>query len=189
MPVLPEAAKVTLKELRTLSERAESGDKEARRELREAVRGAAPEVVVRASDVGRRAQRMLVKTAAAGDPLTEEALEARLDLMSYEVAGEDPTPLEVLLTERVVSCWMLVELLEVLTSAQLRRSGAVKRVPVPYLLQMVRWQESANRRYLSAIRELARVRRLLTPGVQINIAKQQVNMGGGKGRQERADTA
>ena len=182
MPVLPEAAKATLKELRALSERAESGDKEARRELREAVRGAAPGVVVRASDVGRRAQRMLVETAAAGDPLTEEALEARLDLMRYEVAGEDPTPLEVLLTERVVSCWMLVELLEVLTSAQLRRKGAAKRVPVPYLLQMVRWQGSANRRYLSAIRELARVRRLLTPGVQINIAKQQVNMGGGMER-------
>ena len=131
--------------------------------MREAVRRSTPQVVARASDLGRRARRMLVKTAAAGDPLTEEALEARMDLMRCEIAGEDPSPLEVLLTERVVSCWMLVELLEVLTSAQLHRGEAVRRVPLSYTLQMVRWQESANRRFLAAMRELARVRRLLLP--------------------------
>ena len=62
-----------------------------------------PEVIGRASDVGRRAGRTLAHTAAGGDPLTEEALYAKLDTMRAEIAGEDPTPLEVLLTERVVS--------------------------------------------------------------------------------------
>jgi hypothetical protein len=176
LPTLSEEAKAKLEDLRVLSERAEDGDREARRELRAAVRASAPEVVACASDVGRRAQRMLVRTAAAGDPLIEEALEAKLDLMRYEIAGENPTPLEVLLTERVVSCWMLVELLEVLTSAQLRRGEAVKRVPVSYLLQMVRWQESANRRFLAAVRELAGGRKPIRPGVQIDAVEQQANV-------------
>jgi hypothetical protein len=34
----------------------------------------------------------------------EEALSARLELMRAQIAGEDPSPLETLLTERVVSC-------------------------------------------------------------------------------------
>ena len=41
--------------------------------------------------------------------------------MRAEIAGEDPTPLEVLLTERVVSLRMLTTLLEVLVATQYRR--------------------------------------------------------------------
>ena len=74
-------------------------------------------------------QRMLIKTAAANDPLTEEALAARLEVMRQEIAGEDPTPPEVLLTERIDSCWMLLELLEVLHSAWYRR-GVENRASV-----------------------------------------------------------
>ena len=33
----------------------------------------------------------------------------------------------------------------------------------------------AHRRYLSAIRSLAQVRRLLSPSIQVNIAEQQIN--------------
>jgi hypothetical protein len=57
---------------------------------------------------------------SADDPLLEEALVARLDLMRADVVGENLTPLEVLLTERVVSSWLVVEVLEALMSAQLR---------------------------------------------------------------------
>ncbi len=67
------------------------------------VRASSPEVIGRACDVGRGAGRTLAHTAAGGDPLTEEALYAKLDTMRAGIAGEDPTPLEVLLTERVVS--------------------------------------------------------------------------------------
>jgi hypothetical protein len=45
-----------------------------------------------------------------------------------------------------------------------------ERVPLLYLLESVKVQESAHRRYLSAITELVRVRKLQsgTPGVQYN---------------------
>jgi hypothetical protein len=69
-----------LEELEKLSEKAESGDKEAGRELRQAVKRSAPEVIARASDIAGIGQRVLARTAAADNPLTEEALYAKLDL-------------------------------------------------------------------------------------------------------------
>jgi len=118
---------------------------------------------------------MLTKTISASEPLMEEALEARLALMREEVAGENPTPLEVLLTERVVAGWLLVEVLEGLISAQFyKRAPKGSRVPPSYTLQMSRILESATRRYLAAIRELARVRKLQAGSpVQVNA---QVNI-------------
>ena len=53
-------------------------------------------------------------------------------------------------------------------------------------------QERAHRRYLSAIRTLAQVRRLLVPAMQVNIAERQLNVLGqvSGGRQiPSADTA
>jgi hypothetical protein len=169
---LSNETKARLRELRILSEKAEAGDKGARRELRKAIRSSTPEIVAKASNLSRKGHKILIGTAAGGDPLMEEALSARLDLMRAQIAGEDPTPLEALLTERVVSCWLLVELLEALTSAQLQTGGHMKdkRVPPSFLQFILRWQESAHRRYLSAIKELVRVRKLQgrSPGVQYN---------------------
>jgi hypothetical protein len=173
---LPKDVSERLKELEKLSEKAEGGDQEARRELRRAVKSSAPEVIARASDIARTGQRVLARTAAANDPLIEEALCAKLDVLRAEIAGEDPTPLEALLSERVVSCWMLTTLLEVLMAGQFIR-GQTHRVAPVYLLQMARLQESASRRYLAAIEKLARVRKLQanTPGIQFNT---QINLGG-----------
>ena len=169
---LPVEDRETLEELRELSAKAE-----ARRELRRKLREASPVVVAKASDIGRQAQQLLIDTASAGDPLTQDALSERLDIMREEIAGENPTPLEVLLTERVVSCWMLVELFDVLMAAQLWR-GNEKCVSPSYLKHMIRSQESVTRRYLAAIKCLVQVRRLLRPSMQINYAEQQVNVAG-----------
>jgi hypothetical protein len=51
-----------LEELQDLSKKAESGDKEARRELRRAVKRSAPEVIARASDIAGIGQRVLART-------------------------------------------------------------------------------------------------------------------------------
>ena len=169
-----------LVQLQALSKKAEAGDKEARKELRQMVRASSAEVIGRASDVGRRVGQTLARTASGGDPLVEEALYAKLDYMRAEIAGEDPTPLEVLLTERVVSLWMLTTLLEVVLATQYRRSvdDARERLSPSYILQQSRILESATRRYLAAIRGLARVRKLeaTAPPVQVNT---QVNVLGG----------
>jgi hypothetical protein len=175
---LPAQTKQALDELRELSEKAEDGDREARKELRERLLDSTPEVLVRASDVARRAQHMLIDTAAGGSALTEYALSGRLDLMRNEIAGDNPTPLETLLTEQVVSCWMWLQLLDALMSGQfsISEEAKAKRVGVAYLLKMLKIQESAHRRLLASIQALARVRKLQanTPGIQFNT---QINVG------------
>jgi hypothetical protein len=97
--------------------------------------------------------------------------------MRVEIAGEDPTPLEVLLTERVVLLWMFTALLEALLTTQYRKriDGDSERVSPAYLIQQSRILDAATRRYLAAIRELARVRKLqaTAPPVQVNT---QVNV-------------
>jgi hypothetical protein len=158
--------------LRSLSEKVEAGDKSARKELRKAVRESSPEVVAQASELAHRSQWALIKTAAAGESLVEEALLTRLDLLRVEIAGENPSALERLLTEKIVGAWLLGELLELLNSAQLTTGVPKdKRVEHSFLKFYLGWQEQAHRRLLSSIKTLAQVRRLqsLTPGVQVNI--------------------
>jgi hypothetical protein len=174
-PALPDDTRERIRELVALSDKAQDGDKEARRELRAAVQSSSPEVIARVSDIASDYRAMLAKTAAGGDELMLEGLKAYMLQMEDNILGENPTPLEVLLAERIVSCWMLVELMEALTSAWFNRDTK-HRVSAQYLLQMCKIQESANRRYLAAIKTLAQVRKLQanTPGVQFNT---QINLG------------
>jgi hypothetical protein len=94
--------------------------------------------------------------------------------MALEIAGENPSPLEVLLAERIASLWVLVEAQEALLCATYRR-GQTKPVGPAFVIQMCKIQESANRRYLAAIKTLAQVRKLQanTPAVQYNT---QINL-------------
>lgn len=180
--VLPEGTKEALRHLRELSSKAESGDKEARRELRRTLDKAAPEIVAQAADLSRCAERPMVKFIAAGDPLTEDALSRQLENMRRKIAGEYATPLELLLSERIAACWLTVQIVDALIAAQIyRRREGKKESKVPFSQTfyswVLKWQESAHRRYLSSIKELARVRKLQsnTPGVQFNT---QINLSG-----------
>jgi hypothetical protein len=168
------AVRDKLKDLQELSEKVEDGDKDARLELRRAVRESTPETIARVSDLAGSYRRVLAKSASGGDPLLQEGLEERTRLMVERVAGDKPTALEELLAERVVSCWLLVELMEVLTAAQLDRNNST-RVAASHMLQMMKLQESANRRYLAATKTLAQVQKLQanTPGFQYNM---QINL-------------
>ena len=174
---LSKEARDRLAKLEDLSDKAANGDKQARSELRRALRASSPAVVAEASRLAKKGECVLIKTAAAGEPLMEEALLARLGLLRSEIAGPDPSPLEVLLTEKIVAVWMLTELLDLLVSAQLIRSAEVQRVSPSFLKFYLGWQEQAHRRLLSTIRELARVRRLQSgvpnsqTNVQINLSK------------------
>ena len=168
----PEGVQAEIGRLRELSDKAEAGDKDARRELRRLVKRASPAAIAEASSVGRRSEAMLIKTIAGGEPLMQEALRVRLRDMRSEIAGDNPTALKALLAERVVAGWLLVEVLEALIAAQYSRDlpGHAKRASPAYLTAQSKILESATRRLMQAIQTLARVRKLLgdTPGVQFN---------------------
>jgi hypothetical protein len=166
---IPEAALDRIRELRALCDRAEGGDKEAAKELRAAVRSSAPEVIASISDIASTYRGILARTASGGDELTRQGLNAYMKRMEEGLAGENPTPLEAVLAERIVSCWMLVELMEALNAGWYNRD-VQDRVGPDYMLQMMKLQDGANRRYLAAIKTLAQVRKLQanTLAVQVN---------------------
>jgi hypothetical protein len=170
---LTDEARVRVRELQEIANRAEGGEAGAREELRAALRKSAPEVIARCSNTARIYRRVLAERASGGNLLVEEAIRERATLMAAEIAGENPTPLEVLLSERIASLWVLTELQEALLAAYY--GGAAKNLPPSYLLQMAKLQESAGRRYLAAIKTLAQVRKTQvgTPSLQVNT---QINL-------------
>jgi hypothetical protein len=163
-----------LTELRALAQKTQDGEEGARRELRLALRESSPAVITRCSTALGTYRGMLAGKLAAGDVLEKEAVVLQAERMALELAGENPTPLEMLLAERVASLWILVELQEALTAAFYYKGG---RTPMSAALQMARLQEGAHRRYLAAIKTLAQVQKLQGPSrVQVNIGGNQVNV-------------
>jgi hypothetical protein len=85
--------------------RAEQGDKAALAEVRKLFNdyGALWE---RTGDLARQARAAWVKLALGDQAVVKEALERKLEAMQRELAGPDPSPLERLLADRVVACWL-----------------------------------------------------------------------------------
>lgn len=119
-------------------------------------------------DLGAQAEHDLMRVATPD--LTEFArLSLYLKQMRTELDGPTPSPIERLLVDRVVTCWLHVSYLET-RWVQSWRGDAKAREHVDRLLGQ------ANRRYVAAIKTLAVVRRLAIPVVQMNLASQQVNL-------------
>jgi hypothetical protein len=170
---LTNGARESVHELQVLSKRAEDGEEGARKELRRALRESAPEVITRCSDSSRFYRHILAERMSGGDPLVEDAIVEQAERIALELAGGNPTRLEVLLSERVASLWVLTELQEALFAAYFKTGEAHLSV----VLKITRLQESAHRRYLAAIKTLAQVQKLQGPSrVQVNIGGNQVNV-------------
>jgi hypothetical protein len=160
-----------LAELRPLIGRAQAGDEEASFLIRNILEDA-PNLAHTIVEVAvRKTERVLLKGAAGDNVLLMEALSLRLAAMRDEVAGPTPSPLERLLAERIVLCRQQLEQAE---AAYARNLGKLTMSQAEYHQRRL---DRLHRRYLSAIRALAQVRKLLRPTVaQINLAEKQVNL-------------
>jgi len=116
------------------------------------------------------AEEGLISSIAGGDALRIEALRRRAASIRADLAGAEASPLELLLTERIAVTWLAV--LEAELSA-LPVSGRSLKLAEYYERRLDR----AQRRHLAAIKALAVVRRLGLPIVQLNVAREQVNIG------------
>src|SRR5262249_48037393 len=94
-----------------LARRAEQGDKAALPALREVLKEPAA-VDLLGGDLARQAQRALINKICAPNLLFQESLTRKLELLRDELAGPAPAPLELLLVERVVACWLHLHHLE-----------------------------------------------------------------------------
>jgi hypothetical protein len=164
----------TIERLGNLTERVEEGEEGAMPALRGFL-DENPDLVRRLGDVARAAENVLLGelTNNGEHPITEVVMRRQLAAMREEIAGEDPSPLEKLLTERVVATWIEVQIFDSFCAQNLRKAHTRQG---DYLQRHL---DRAHRRHLSAIRTLAQVRKLMRPAVaQINIGEQQVNMAG-----------
>jgi hypothetical protein len=166
---LPGDVRDRIRELQELERRVEAGEEGARGELRRAVRESTPMVIARCADVSGKSRGMLSEAVSGGRPLIKEALEAKAEAMRSEIAGENPTPLELLLAEDITNHWLVQEMLGAFYAGQFQRREH-KGATVSGIAFLLKMQESAHRRYLAAIRELARVRKLQAgaPALQVN---------------------
>jgi hypothetical protein len=165
----------TLEKLRGLLGKAEKGDKDAVPEIRQ-ILDERPDLAWQFVDVAQVAEEALIeKMTGEEDLAVKEIMRCQLKAMREEIAGENPSPLERLLAERVVATWLQIQLFEGLYASDMSKSMTIaqdsyhqKRLDQTY------------RRHLSAIRALAQMRKLLKGGAitQINIADKQINTTG-----------
>lgn len=110
-------------------------------------------------------------------PALEESLRFQIKRLRADLAGEQASPLELLLIDAVVLCYT-----DYFSFALLMNTHTNKEVTLNSLEQWERILGLKEARYLRACGELARVRRLLNlPAPQVNInmpGGQQVNIAG-----------
>ena len=116
-------------------------------------------------DIAAPARDALVRYATGGSAaLSAEPMGRKIDELRAELAGPNPTPLERLLAERVALCWFDVNECDHRFVAHADRQAR---------------RDGANKRFLDACRALAAIRKLGLPAIQVNVARQQVNVTGG----------
>ena len=90
--------------------------------------------------------------------MARESFARKAAELTAELAGPDPTPVETLLVERVVACWLQLHHAD----AAGAHAGALSLRQAAFAQKR---QDSANRRYMMALAALATLRRLVPAGV------------------------
>jgi hypothetical protein len=154
----------TAEELTALVRRAEKGDAASLKQLRQVLEGTP--LMDTLGDLGRQTQATVIEKFAGSNAVWKEILPRKLESLRRELAGPNPTPLERLLVERIVSCWLHLHNLELIYASK----DSVSLELGNYFQKNI---DRAQKRYLAAIKALAVVRRLALPALQVNIAQRQ----------------
>lgn len=151
--------------------RAEAGDEAALPALRELLKR--PELVDGlGGNLARSAAETLLAAFAGTNLHAKEVVSAKMAALRAELAGPDAPPVERLVAERAVCCWLHLYHLE-------HNYAAKTSMSFELAAHYQKGIDRAHTRYLSALKALADVRRLAGPSIQVNIARKQVNVTGG----------
>jgi hypothetical protein len=165
------ASAPTPEEVKKLLRKAEKGDKTVLPILRTWM-DQTPGYWEEMGDLAHTARASLIRSLSGDKNLVvQEAHARKCAALTAELAGPQPSPLERLLVERIVLCWLHLHYTETLY-VQNTHNFSLRQAE--YYEQRL---SKAQARYLSAIRTLAQVRRLGVPAVQVNIGQQQVIAG------------
>jgi hypothetical protein len=164
-----EAVPKTTAELRALLKRTQAGDHTALPVVRQMV-GNPHYLRLLGGELAETAVKSFIRGMSEEDIGFAEAVQKKMELMRAELLGDNPTPVERLLVERVVACWLQVQ------DADIRTAQGQKDASLRLADFHQRRMDAANKRFLAAVKTLATVRKLAMPVLQVNIAKKQVNV-------------
>lgn len=158
-----------------LVEMASAGDSQAMAQLKAFDKGLPAEYVARlirqCGNSGKRAEQLMVGFIAGEDLIEEEALHRHADALRAELGLPVSSPLERLLIDRIVTCWLhLNEAQAWCAVSEFKEVGGNAEACLQKRLSY------AHRRFLQACKALACVRKLLGPNIQVNVAEQQINV-------------
>ena len=148
-----------MERLAELVQRAQQGDLTALPRLREALEGD-PSLWQEYGDLAAQAQEAWLQLLAGTDYLLAESVRLKLGALRQELSAEGASPLEKLLIERVVACWLQTCYSD---SVYAQAKGPASTPSVRQ--ELMKRQDSSQRRYLAAIKQLALVRKLLRPAL------------------------
>jgi hypothetical protein len=158
----PESLEEMRQEVGEMLELANSGDATAISLLRESMEQCPSLISTFGGDMAKVATSSLIDAITGKRVSQKEAILQQLKSMQLELAGPAPSPTEKLLVDRVVVCWLQVQ-----HADHVAQAGDVT-LPVGDYLQ--RRQDRSHRRFLTAVKMLATVRRLALPiRVDLNV--------------------
>lgn len=168
----PERKRELIEELKGHITRVHDGDENAIADMERSLE-LIPSIARKFGNLNLWVEQGFLERATGGTPVEKKSVKLTLEQMREELAGPNPSPLEILGAERVASCWLQLHY------AELIYNQALPKLTLEHDAYHQKRLDRLHRRYLSAMRSLAQVRKLLKPKVaQINIGeKQQINTG------------
>jgi hypothetical protein len=169
-----ERKQTALVALQLLIDRAEAGDEAA---LSEAIQihDAMPRLWTATNDLRKSAERLIFKAipGAENQLYAWARVSRQLDALRADLGGPEPNPLESILVDRLVLCWLHSYQTDLGLAQQ-----TIDQFPLAQRQFAAQQAERAERRFLRAAKTLATVRRLIGPVVQVNLAEEikQVNL-------------
>ena len=129
-----------------------------------------PEVWNDSHVLAQQVERSWITALSGQDLMSKEIFDREVQGLRAQLLGTQPTPLEKLLADRIAVCWLAVQHAELHAARRFNERAVVLTPSEENCLDKV------HSRFLSAVRELARVRKLLQPTtkLQVNIGTNQL---------------
>ena len=170
-----------LKEATALVNAAQTGDHGAFEKFSAALPDLVKEMAEKYGQIGRRAETALIDRIAGKNLIEASGLERQLEQLRSELGRVQSSPLEQLLIERVICCWLQATEADRDSALAHAQGQTIALVKSEYYQKR---QIRATRLFLQASKALAQVRKLLTPNIQVNIGEKQINVMGPQGEMD-----
>lgn len=151
-------------------QRAQQGDETVLDQVREILKN--PQFVEQCGgDLSLVLENSIIEKLSGENHLVHEALKKKLPMLREQLAGPNPSPVEQLLIDRVVTCWLHLHHAEILYFQNNNSTFNQARFQQDRI-------DRAHKRFISAVKALATVRKLALNVLigQVNVAGQQVNV-------------